>query len=496
MTTILDKITNFLCKLRISKKVLAVLFVIAFLLSLIPIVITAFYSVPTYDDYNFGYYTHKSVVDGDNFFSAILETNNHFYNKWQGFFTYNFLASVQLFNINVNLYFVSDLIVIALLIFSLFYFGKVILKDIMKLDTLNFLLVSIPIVSLILQFFPDIAEGFYWMDGSLIVVVHALLLFEFSFIIKLYLKNTRKKKIIFAILSVIIAIVISGADAITFLTNLLVLAVFLIYSIHKKSKVIKIVVALLLVAIIGFIIAMVAPGNDVRLLTVDESNRLSFPMAIIYALVYSVVYFGKWMTICFIAVILFCSVIFYSFAQNSKYEFKNPFLVFILCYGIYASRLSVELYALGTLGSGRQYDVYYIFFVLCMSFSVLYFVGWLSKRKYIQNGIKYVNKISVIFLAFIIFAFGAGCFHYGVKKMSSVATTVSFMKGNTQKYNQEMKQRIDVLEDTSEEDVVFLPLSVYPSIFKTEPLSDDVNYWTNKSTARYYTKNSVAVVDK
>lgn len=68
MTVILDKITNFLCKLRISKKVLAVLFVIAFLLSLIPIVITAFYSVPTYDDYNFGYYTHKSVVDGDNFF--------------------------------------------------------------------------------------------------------------------------------------------------------------------------------------------------------------------------------------------------------------------------------------------------------------------------------------------------------------------------------------------------------------------------------------------
>ena len=93
----------------------------------------------------------------------------------------------------------------------------------------------------------------------------------------------------------------------------------------------------MLVAIIGFIIAMVAPGNNVRLLTVDESNRLSFPMAIIHALVYSVVCFGKWMTICFIAVILFCSVIFYSFAQNSKYEFKNPFLVFILCYGIYAS---------------------------------------------------------------------------------------------------------------------------------------------------------------
>lgn len=489
----IDRFGLFLKRCSISKKKLAVIFVVGFVLTLIPIIITCFYSVPVYDDYNFGYYTHKSVIEGNNFFSAIIETNNHFYSNWQGFFTYNIVASAQPFNINSDLYFISNLLVILTLIASLLYFGKIILKDVLEFDSINYILITIPIITMILQFLPDIAEAFYWMDGSLIVLIHSLLLFEVSLLIKIHLLDNRKR-IVYSIFVIIVAVIISGTDAITFLTNILLLSVSLIYSIKKKYKENKIIIALLLITIIGFFVALLAPGNQVRLSIVDESSKLSFISAIMYALLYSVSYFGNWMTICFIAVLIFCSVIFYNIAKNSKYSFKNPLLVFILTYGLYAARMSVELYALGTLGSGRQYDVYYMFFIICFSISVLYFVGWLSKRDNFKVDIKKANKISMIFMIVVVFVFISGCFDFGIKKISSVATTVSLIKGDTQKYNYEMKDRIAILEESDEEEIVFSPISVYPPVFMSEPLSDDADYWTNSSTAKYYNKKTINLI--
>ena len=174
MTTILDKITNFLCKLRISKKVLAVLFVIAFLISLIPIVITAFYSVPTYDDYSLSYYSHKAVVDGTSLFGGIVTNCIELYNTWQGFMLSNFYPAIQPFVFDENLYFISCLFVIGILIFALLYFAKSILINTLKVNVFDYILISFPITFLIIQFMPSVSEAFYWMDGSLTFVVNSL----------------------------------------------------------------------------------------------------------------------------------------------------------------------------------------------------------------------------------------------------------------------------------------------------------------------------------
>lgn len=491
----IDKFGSFLKRWTISKKILAVVFIVGFIISLIPIIITCFYSVPVYDDYNFGYYTHKSVLEGGNFFSAIIETNSAFYNDWQGFYTGNILASAQPFNINVGLYFVSNLLVIFTLVAALFYFAKVILKDVMKMNITNYILITIPIVTIIIQFLPDIAEGFYWMDGSLCVFGNALLLLEFAFVIKYHMANNKKQRVLYFIFAIIFAIILSGSDLIIFLTIMLTFGFALIYSLKKKYNVSKLIVVLLAIAIIGFIIELLAPGNSARMARIDESIKMSLPMSIIHSLFYSVTFFGKWTTICFVAVLVFCSVIFYHFAKNSQYNFKNPFLFFILSYGIYAARMSVSLYVAGSLGSPRQYDAYFIYFILAISISALYFVGWLSKKDIIKFDGLCNKKISVVFLIIVFFVFVAGCFDFGVKKISSVSTSLSLIKGETQQYSLEMKNRIAIYEDESIKDVVVKPLTVYPRIFISEPLETDADYWTNRSTAKYYGKNSV-VLDK
>ena len=85
MTKVLDKCGDFLLRWRISKKTLAIVFVVLFVLSLVPIVITCFYSVPGADDFGFGTRAHLSVVNGGSFLEGVLDTCNFYYNKWQGF---------------------------------------------------------------------------------------------------------------------------------------------------------------------------------------------------------------------------------------------------------------------------------------------------------------------------------------------------------------------------------------------------------------------------
>lgn len=224
------------------------------------------------------------------------------------------------------------------------------------------------------------------------------------------------------------------------------------------------------------------------------------PKAIIYALISSVSCFGKWTTPSAIAVLLFVSFVFFGIAKKSRFQFRNPLLVFVISYLIYAARMSIQFYSLGYFGSPRQMNQYYLGYVVMISISTLYFVGWLSKRINITSnsesqisGTVIHNKVIVLVLLFMLFV--SGCFNAGIKNISTVSTGLSLLKGETQQYSAEMHERINLYENSEVENVVVKPISKIPDCFMDETLKNDPNYWTNKSVARYYNKQSVVLDD-
>lgn len=494
MSKTIDKLGTFLLRWRVPKKILAIIFVVLFAISLIPIVITCFYSVPVLDDYDFGLKSHLAYVHGRSFFGGVLESCNFFYNNWQGVYTSNFIASIQPFNMNVDLYWISNIVVLFSVCFSMFFFLKVVLINTFYADKWDYLLISIPIVTLFLQFMPGIQEGIYWMDGSLSLLVNSVYLVVFSLVILYHLSKKPKGKIFYAIISIILVLLFSGTSYLCFVTCLMLTTVSTVYCIYKKIKTYRFIILLQGIYTVGIIITILAPGNAVRM---NGVSALSFPHAIIKALVMSVYYFGEWSNLVFIAALIFISIVFYNIAKHLKYQFKNPLLVFVICYLIYAGRMSVQYYAIGSIGAWRQLNEYYLGFLICISLSVLYFVGWLSKRPCTNDLLIKNNKsISVVFVLIIAFAFVAGTINYGYDhNVSSASTTISLVKGETQQYNKEMKDRIKLFEESKSESVVVKPLSVYPSFFVPEPLSTEQDYWTNSSTAKYYEVDSIALAD-
>lgn len=95
----------------------------------------------------------------------------------------------------------------------------------------------------------------------------------------------------------------------------------------------------------------------------------------------------------------------------------------------------------------------------------------------------------------VAFVFTCGCFNFKVKNVACVSTAVSLYSGETQTYNREMKERISLYNNEQINDVEVHHISSIPKCFVNEALTDDISYWTNKSVAEYYGKDSVKLVD-
>ena len=495
MVKVLDKIGNFLLKWKISKKTLAIIFVILFLLSLVPIIITAFYSVPIADDYAFGREVHLNYTHGESVLNGIVQTfKNNYFGSAGGFYSCFLIASCQPYVFNIHLYFISNLIVIFACIISLFYFAKVLIVDVFNTTLTSFLLISIPIVTVFIQFIPSAAEGFYWMDGSMTTLFDtSLFLIMITFILKYHLTTSSIGIKVYFILAIVLAIVLSGTTPFNFITYAMLFVCSMVYCIPRKLKVYKLQIIIFIILFIGLIIVMVAPGTAAKSKTLEG---MPFYKSIIYALAYSVFAFGKWMTLLFVVALIFSSIVFYQIAQSSRFSFNNPLLVFIICYLVFAARFSLSYYTKGSPGAARQLNLYYYSFIVLMSISWLYFVGWISKRKELHHIVLNKSKISLVFVIIIGFISLTSLVGWRVSNgATTVSTTISLLKGQTQTYYTEMMERIEKYEDDSISDVVVNPLSVYPPFFCEETIKTDSNYWTNKSIASYYEKESVVLLE-
>lgn len=493
MIKAIDRIGIFLKNWKINKKTLAIIFVFLFVCSLIPIIITTFYSMPAFDDYSFGLHVHKALINGDSFWNGVIESCSYHYNYWQGFYTNNFINSAQPFNIDISLYWISNLSYLFIICISMFYFIKVILIDVLKASKTDYVLISVPITTIFLQFMPGISQAIYNTVLGLSLITNFICLLIFSFVIKYHLSKSKKTKFIYGSLAIILSILISGTPPIIFITVFLISIVAILYCLHNKYKVYKLLMCILAIFFVGLLISVLAPGNAYR---TDTVSGYPLHMAIIRALAFSGFFLGEWFTLFFSAFLVFIAIIFFNIAKTSNYSFKNPLLVFIISYLIYASRISIQIFATGSIGGTRQLNEYYLGFLISTTISFLYFVGWISKKDF-TNSIEYVSKkISVITILIISFTFICGTSYYAYNNtVTSLATTVSLINGNTQTYHKEMLERLDMIENNSKSDVVVSPLSIYPPFFMEEPLQTNKDFWTNQSVAAYYEKDSIILVE-
>jgi len=461
------------------------------LLSLIPIIISSFYSHPLADDFGFSEKVNHVVKNGGGLFdilSASFQQVKDTYLDWQGTYAAIFVFSLQPAAFSEHIYFLTTFVMLTALIASTLFFVNTIF-NILGYDKKIGIIISFVILLLSIHFVVDKKEAFFWWNGSsYYTLFYSFSLLFFSILIKLYYAEKIIKKVIFLIISLLLAAILGGGNYSTALLTTVILAFAIFLLIKHKKKISLCYVMIFLILITGFVISMIAPGNSVRAAAITGESPVK---AIIHSVFYAVVYITKWTGLAQLAGFSVIGFFAYILTKNSKYKFQYPFIVFVLSVLVFATQLTPPLYAMSSVGSGRQINIYYYSYYILMSFNIFYIIGWINQKDIVRIRAKNIQKsFSVCTLLLIIGVFLCGCLNYGLHNITFVDTLLALKNSTPQTYSAEYLDRISQIKNGN---TTISDIKTVPDFFSPLCIEEDSDFWINKQIARYYDVDKVTL---
>ncbi len=490
-----EKSTNKIRNLINRKTILFSLILITIIL-LIPIIGASFYTNPSADDYTYGLRTMNALSNGGiiELIKEIGNTVKDNYFSWQGTF-----SAIVLFSLNpsiwgTQIYFLTTIIILVAFFFSIYYLFSIVINKVLKVDKIITWIAILVFYLLCIETIPDKTQGLYWWNGaSYYMLFFSMQLIEIALLIKRYVLLHKTK--LNSTLVCILTIIISGGNFITALQLLIILAFLNLYLvIVKKDKSATLPFAL---AIIGFLISALAPGNAVRASGVVGMNPIK---AIIMSFISSINKIIEWSTPLNLVIITIISLLLITSYKNIKFNFKYPLVFILFLYCIFSAEFTPSLYAQSTIGEGRALNIMYISYLLFLLATIYYLNGnirlkCLKEKIFTTNALTNTTKIlkEAIYIYIIFFVLLINIFTNNKQNMTSYVTYRILANGEAKTYYNEYQERLKILKDDKIKDVEFERFSVYPYPIVYAEYSEDKYSWLNTPTADIYHKNYVVL---
>ena len=494
---------------QITEKRIYMVMLIVFLLSVVPILMLAFYNYPCADDFSASdtaYWAWKSTGSILAVIKAAWENVVYNYMEWSGVFMSVFWTSLQFGIFGERFYGIVTWIAVALFIVSGFYLGYVIFTKYLKVNKYMAGCVIILYLFTSIQCMPDGNEGLYWHAGVVNYTwAFAFCLMLLAVVLSSFREENPKKRILKTLTACLLAICVGGGNYLTALQSslwlLFVLVLFLFYTVKNRKE--KFVVMMkknlcgilpIVVLWLSFAVSVLAPGNKVRM---SESVGLSPVKAVLV----SFEYFLKqpiedWL--CWPVIVLLALAIpfMWHLAEESSFSFCYPGAVAFLAFCFVSAAFTPNLYAQGTVGGGRLADTIFFIWIFVLYALTFYVVGWLQKiiQKEKRVSLKGISERSKVYIL------GMTCFWL----MCSALTVMinedtyigslagdSIMTGQAELYRVENENRLRLLYDNEVEKVVFQGFYDPPRLLLFQDITCDENDWLNQVMAEYYGKESV-----
>ena len=356
------------------------------------------------------------------------------------------------------------------------------------------------LLTMMIQFVPSKKEAFFWYNGSVYYTFFfGLALIFFSFMIRILLADQPLKQWLHTVLAAVFAMIIAGGNYTTGLTCLLILALFIFVLAVQKNKKALHFSLIFIVLLSGFAISMTAPGNSVRAAAVSGMGPVK---AVLESLKQGLRYLYDWTRLPQLAGFLFLSPLIYIAASKSKFRFRLPGVVIPVLFGVFSAQFTPALYAMSSLGGGRQINIYYYSYYLFILIGLFYLFGFINRK--IAAGVNtascFIRLKQNLFVYTGVFAivFFVGCFGYRLREMTSVQTGIAIKNHTVQEYDREFQKQHELLSSdvrrVTIENIKTVP-PFFQNIGATET-DDVVNYWINIHLERFYGKEKVLAKSK
>ncbi len=519
-------------------KVLRRIFLVINILAVIPILVIACFNVPSADDFSMAFEVHEAYMNTGNVFAAIFKAlymGYWYYMNWTGYFFSDAVTALSPSVFGEQFYFLGTFIILGIFTLGLWYFMRQLLYRILRIgDNLTGCITSITYFML-LQNMPKESrcESFFWYSGAVnYMFMFGLGLLWLGLILKSVMSEEDKKRN--TVLLSVFGFFLGGANYMTGLSLAILSACIIIVSaiyaicqrlpkdrVQELKKIALVDVSLrlsvlrravipALFMILGFVVAVIAPGNKVR----SGGFAFSPVKAVMISLYYTLKnMFGEWITwpVLFLMFLLIIFIRKGIKKARRHCRFDHPLLFSLFAFLLSAANITPPVYATGNIEAGRIVGIYYMQTMLLLILMIGYLCGFIhnivkknsqsEKAKddgrmgpmemlyegYLgESASKAVIGLSIVFIAGALMS--AKVDPHFFTASSAVSDVVS---GKAAVYRDEFDKRLDIYKDDNVKDAELSAFSEKPSLLFFSDITEDKKDWLNKAVAEYYHKDSV-----
>lgn len=517
------------------------------IVSLVPLAIISFFNHASADDYAFSNYPHHAWEATGSllaFFRGCLKQLHWSYTSWQGCFTAVLLGTLDPVAFGDSWYAVVAFLTIGTLIISNLIFWRTLFagglpdRQVQREQRMLADIAACITSTVMIQLVPRALDMFFWWDGSVnyLPFFAAVLLLSAALIKMLRGEKTAPWKIV---LTGILSFLSMGGNYVTALVNLLIFFIFglVLTFLRRRGWVSYLVV--LVSGMAGLLVSVLAPGNAVRM----EQEGSTGPGLAIATIKVSIVLAGQSIqeqtgVLFFLLMSLLIPVfvlVLQAWDEDGVPRFSSRTVepgtvsvnsddvtdrvrsiwtlpavpVFLALFLIYAASYAPTVYVYGDGGPMRVEDVRFFYLVILGAVAEffltgkLYFILHCSKETGEDQGtckvrsgmFRWFSSVLVMIVLFV------GMYYVIPRQnreaLTSICAARSLMIGEAQRYDLEMMERSEILNDpeTDGQDVTVAAVSERPYLLFLYglELTEDPDYWINQTVAEYCDKKSVTL---
>ncbi len=488
-------------KLQLPEKAVALLVVAAVALMLVPMLVVARYNVPCADDYHYGastYHTWQATHSLAAVLRAAGEKVAERYVNWQGTYSAIFLMALQPAVFGNGFYALVPFLTLGMLAAGTCFFCLSLFTKLLGASRWQALVLALVWLGIDTQLLPSAVQGFYWYNGAIFYTFFfGVQLFYFGLLARYLAMGhaSRRRSAAFLTGLCALGLFLGGGNLVTAFGTLLVLVCVLCLLAIMKSRQWRALLLPLAFLLAGFLVNVCAPGNSVRQQSMGDP--LPAPLAVLRAVQEAVLQFDKNLTLPILLALVFLLPVLWNAAANAHLSFRWPLLFFVFTFGLYAAQFCPTWYALKQAGPARLLDIIFYSAFFWMAVNLFYFLGWLQRRLWAENGAVPQGRYTIGFVAVTAALLAVSCFAMrDMLNFTSIQALNALRTGQAQQYHAEFEARVEILEDTAQPDAVLQPYSVRPRVLYFDDATSDAADWRNGAIAYYYGKHSVIVLPR
>ncbi len=456
--------SNFLCLAIIA----------AGLYTILPFFLIAPFNQPSADDF------YSAVRDGHTGFAAGF---NDIYFHWSGRY-----FAIVIARINPMLYhsYTAYKLYPVILIIAFIAVLWILIRQLTKEYFSGKYAIALTAIVVFLYFaaMPSVPEGFYWFSGACVYqLANVFFMLLLAVLVKIKTLSRLPAKLFYFSIAALLCICITGLNEISLIITFLCISFFTISIYLKSRKGDAFFIALAIVSFVAAAFAILAPGNFIRLNTMQE-YAASWAWAIKGAVAITGLHLIEWavpiLTATLLYIPFFGNILAEKIIEKNKViniSARAALIFFIL------SILFVQLFTVWVAGGsniGRIENVLYLYFLLGWFFTLQLFL--VEKQR---AGSSFTFKASASMLFVIVLLFFVNLFNLN----NNISTAyIDIVSGKAIKYNTEMNTRMQSVQHCTADTCYVPPVSDIPqTIFFTDIkcTADSVDLWMNKAYAAY-----------